>query len=267
MDNLDNIIEPSIAENLNEETKDEVKDEVKDEIKEEINDNANDELLNDETKNEGKKEKHHAGYFSYYLFVSISAFIGFVAVFFFTRFFIDDKKNIGVIDLVKLKPVLPIFTGVVAVIIFMIISISLKKILKKIFLSEVFLYLYVGFLTTVVNIISFKILLNNFKISAGDSVDWKLAEISAFVIAVLFAFIADKIVVFKSFNILPTKLFSELGLFIGGRIFTEIVNITIMYIMIDRMHKEEFFTKLCASVVVIIFNYLISKFIIFKKKK
>lgn len=215
-----------------------------------------------------KNEEREGGYFGYYLFIIFTSIIGFVFAFLATRFVIDEAANRGIIDLVEHKLSLPVVVSIVAVVIFAIIAVNFKKLLKKIFLSELFLYLYCGFLTTVVNIVTFKLFLNRFGNDASEgNLGWKVAEVIAFIVAVVFAFIADKIFVFKSHSFAPSKFFSELGMFLGARLLTEAINFTIMYVMIDKMNIAEFTTKLFAAVIVIIINYLLSKFIVFKKKK
>ncbi len=217
---------------------------------------------------EVNKEQKHEGYFGYYIFVFISAIIGFIFVFFATRYLIDESKISGATNLASHKMLITIAVSLIAVIIFMFISLVFKKFLKKLFLSEIFLYIYIGFLTTVINVLSFKVL--NDALNQGgkeNTLGWLVAEVLAFVIAVIFAFFADKLVVFKSYNFIPTKIFAELGLFISARLITEGINIFLMYIIINVLKQEAMTGKIIASVVIIVLNYLFSKFVIFKKIK
>lgn len=226
------------------------------------------ELQKDNAEINDSSEKKEGGYFGYYIFVFISAIIGFILVFFTTRILIDKTKKIGDIDLVPHKMLIAVTVSLIAVIIFMFISMGLKKLLKKVFLSEAFLYVYIGFLTTMISLISFDILNKNLNPGGTkDSLGWMVAEILAFVIAVTFSFFADKLVVFKSYSFVPTKLFAEFGLFVSARLITEGINIVIMYIIINVMKQDAMLAKIISSVVVIVLNYLFSKFIIFKKKK
>lgn len=217
---------------------------------------------------ETNNEKKHEGYFGYYIFVFISAIIGFIFVFFSTRLFIDEVKVVGATNLVPHKLLISIATSLVAVIIFMFISLVCKKFLKKLFLSEIFLYIYIGFLTTVINVVSFKVLNDALNQGGGENtLGWMVAEVLAFIVAVIFAFFADKLVVFKSYNFIPTKIFAELGLFISARLITEGINIFLMYVIINVLKQEVMTGKIIASVVIIVLNYLFSKFVIFKKIK
>lgn len=208
------------------------------------------------------------GFFSYYVFVFISAIIGYVMLYFLVRLYIlKNPEKLGTF-IVSNQRLLGIFAPLIAAFLFIFIALIFKKFLKIIFLSEIFLYLYMGVLTTAVNIISFELIRNMLSGSSmGESMIWKVAEICAFIIAVVFAFITNKLFVFKSYSINIMNIFSELGMFVGARLITEGINFFIMWFMIDKKGCDEFTTKVIASVIVIVLNYIFSKFIIFKKKK
>lgn len=220
-----------------------------------------------ESKKSDSSDDEKENYWSYYLFLFVSSIIGFVVVLFLTRFAIDKVTESGNnIFLLNSKFVISLIVALIAVIIFLFISITQKKVLKKVFLSEIFLYLYVGTLTTAVNFISFELIRRNLSPAGNrDDIAWKVAEIIAFIIATIFAFVGNKFFVFKSPFINPIKMFSEFGVFIGARVVTELINIAIMWFMIDKNNIDESLSKVVASVVVIVSNYFFSKLIIFKK--
>lgn len=250
----------------------------------EENQNQNESVVNENTEVEVKKEEtvtenhnttettsevvHKEGFFSYYVFVFISAIIGYVMLYFLVRLYIlKNPEKLGTF-IVTNQRLLGIFAPLIAAFLFIFIALIFKKFLKIIFLSEIFLYLYMGVLTTAVNIISFELIRNMLSGSSmGESMIWKVAEICAFIIAVVFAFITNKLFVFKSYSINIMNIFSELGMFVGARLITEGINFFIMWFMIDKKGCDEFTTKVIASVIVIVLNYIFSKFIIFKKKK
>lgn len=190
----------------------------------------------------------------YIPFVIISSIIGLVLVFLFFN------------KVLNLSNVLTIIFSILCVGIYVSICLSLKKYLEKWILSEFFLYLFFGFLTTVVNIIAFNVLTVTFKSSITDtSVAWKAAEGMAFVIAVLFAYITNKLFVFKSVSFDLKILGREIIGFFGARVISEIIVFIIMWLLIDKFNKAELFAKIVSSIVNIIMNYVASKFIIFKK--
>ena len=214
------------------------------------------------------KQVKKEGFFSYYVFVFISAIIGYVMLYIITRLYISKNPEKLGSFIVTNQRLLGIFAPLIVAFLFIFIALIFKKILKVIFLSEIFLYLYMGVLTTAVNIISFEFIRHMLSGSnMGESMVWKIAEICAFVIAVLFAFVTNKLFVFRSYSINIMTIFSEFGMFMGARLITEGINFFIMWIMIDKNGYDEFVTKVVASVIVIVLNYLFSKFLIFKKKK
>ena len=138
--------------------------------------------------------------------------------------------------------------------------------IKKFVKTELFMYLFIGFLTTVVNIVAFHLLCNAFNASEKSGWGWKFAEILAFIIAVAFAFITNKLFVFKSKDMSFKILGKEAAGFVIGRVATEVLNFAMMWYMIDIKNCNELFTKILTSIVVIVLNYIFSKFIIFKTK-
>lgn len=230
--------------------------------------NVQEQVKSEQVEVEVAKENNDKGYFKYYLFILLNSIFGFLFLLYFSRHLFEFLANKNIVDLRSLNMVPGIVLAATLTMLFMIIAISFKKFFKKILFSEIVLYIYIGGLTTIINIIFwnffFKII-NGFVVN--ENIAWKVAEVIAFVIAVLFAFFADKIVVFKSYSFVPTKLFAELGSFIGARLITEAINIGIMYYLIDHKKQAPFLGKVIASVIVVILNYLFSKFVIFRKKK
>lgn len=142
----------------------------------------------------------------------------------------------------------------------------MKDKLNKILFSETIKYLIVGGLTTVINLIIFRILLSTFSNTFHDfRYNWFLAEIPAFIIAVLFAFFMDKYFVFKKTGTKVSETIQELINFFMMRIVSELVNLFGLLFLINVLKFDEFLSKIGLSVVVVILNYLFSKFFIFRK--
>ena len=119
---------------------------------------------------------------------------------------------------------------------------------------ELFGYLFFGFCTTLVNIIAFMIL--------RSSVSLYISNLLAWLIAVLFAFIVNKIFVFKSKNYWLKEIVS----FFGLRLVSLLIDMGIVYLMVEVLSIHELLTKIVANIVVILINYFISKCFIFKKR-
>ena len=144
----------------------------------------------------------------------------------------------------------------------------MKEKIFKIIKTEIFLYIIVGFLTTVINwglfIVINKYFENVLKLESKRV--WFIAECLAFLIATLFAFLCDKFLVFKAFSMKIKEFLKEMGEFFSLRIISEGINVFGMFILIDIMNVDVYISKISIGVIVIVLNYLFSKFIIFKKK-
>lgn len=135
---------------------------------------------------------------------------------------------------------------------------QIKKLVKKICTKEIILYAVFGVLTTIINLATFYILTNIFHLEEN------ISNIIAIVIAVILAYLTNKDLVFHS----KAKTLKEKGMqfakFISGRAFTmvvEWVGCAILFLTpIPAM-----VSKLAVTIIVIILNFFISKFLVFKK--
>lgn len=148
--------------------------------------------------------------------------------------------------------------------------------MKNLFLKykEPVLYIVFGTLTTLVNLISFKVL----NVSIGEDY-FLINNVIAWLISVVFAYITNKIFVFKSKNLSPIMLLKEISLFAFARVFSLVVEEAGLWLLVEKLGFDKYslsafdFTidgkmlaKIILAVVVIILNYFFSKFIIFTKK-
>lgn len=160
-------------------------------------------------------------------------------------------------------------------------------VLSKLLTYEMLSYLFFGVMTTVVNLfvfyISDKILGNGalvdfsvfshvFKVTFED-----ISTLIAWIFAVLFAYITNKLWVFESRNWKFGVVVKELISFFGARIVSFVVfesfgfmvvrNLLINFNIFDTDTAPKWIAKILISVFVVVFNYVMSKLLIFKKKK
>lgn len=145
---------------------------------------------------------------------------------------------------------------------------ELKGICKRIFNQEMVSYLFFGVLTTVVNYLVFWLLIRFF----GDGAAlW--ANVVAFAAAVTFAYITNKLFVFKSKSWEWKILKRELPSFLSARIISFLFEEAGLVVCVNWLHAGSWelfgiggvmISKLVLSVVVVIVNYILSKFFIFK---
>lgn len=120
-------------------------------------------------------------------------------------------------------------------------------------------YLFFGFLTTILNIIiySFCVWLNIY---------YLLSNFLAFIIAVIFAYLTNKRWVFLRLNSNKVN-FNECIKFVVSRIFTFLLENILLFLLITLLGFNQYGVKLVATLIVIIINYLLSEFIVFKKEE
>ena len=134
------------------------------------------------------------------------------------------------------------------------------KIRDKFLTKEVILYVVFGIGTTVVNLGSFSIM---HSILGWDE---NLSNFIAIVLAVLFAYVTNKDLVFHSDAQNRKEKLMEFGRFIAGRAFTMIIEFVGGWILFQTAIPE-IISKAFVTVIVIILNFFISKFFAFRKKK
>ena len=139
------------------------------------------------------------------------------------------------------------------------------KLYKK--YEEIINYLIVGGLTTIVGLGS-KLLLLFTILDQTNGLELQIAEIISWVLAVAFAYITNKVFVFHS-KTKGKKCIKELFDFVKGRIITQVIQMFIMWFFVTLLKLNTdlwviIFTLIC-QVMQIVLNYVISKFLVFKK--
>lgn len=141
--------------------------------------------------------------------------------------------------------------------------------------GEVVRYIIFGLLTTAVNFIVY------FTVTAvfGDHT-YLAANVAAWVVAVAFAYVTNKLFVFDSKSWDKSVVVRELGAFVSARVFSLLVEEAGLYVMIGIWRFDRFvielavmqigggtIVKLFMQFVVIVMNYVFSKLVIFRKKQ
>lgn len=131
--------------------------------------------------------------------------------------------------------------------------------------DEIINYLIFGVLTTLVTIITYAIFTNTF-LSSKSALDIQIANVLSWIIAVTFAYLTNRKYVFKS-KAQGSKRIKEIINFFLARISSLLVEMLFMYITVTLLSYNDFICKIIAQAIVIIFNYICSKIIIFKKEE
>ena len=126
--------------------------------------------------------------------------------------------------------------------------------------KEQLLYLFFGALTTFVNIIVFLLFTSPIELPA------LVANIIAWVIAVSFAYITNRTWVFSNKAQKPKGIAREVFSFTLGRLATLGMEEVILWIGMGFLGINTLVVKIIAQVLVIIGNYVISKWFVFRKR-
>lgn len=138
---------------------------------------------------------------------------------------------------------------------------QLKKLWRFLTAPEMLSYLVFGVLTTLINVLLAGLLY--------DVLHWNLylANTLAWVVSVAFAFVTNKLFVFRSKSMAPAVLLRESMSFLGARLFSLGVDTLGMGLLVDLLHSNFWVSKIVMNVIVVILNYIFSKLLIFKQKK
>lgn len=127
---------------------------------------------------------------------------------------------------------------------------------------EIVSYLIVGGLTTVVSltvyygsVLTFLDPKNPFQLQCANVLSW--------VCAVAFAYVTNRIFVFRSHS---PHILKEMSLFVGARVGTLLMDMAIMFFGVSVFGGSDKIMKLVSQVVVTVANYIFSKLFVFRKE-
>lgn len=128
--------------------------------------------------------------------------------------------------------------------------------------KEIINYLIVGGLTTVVSLAVYYGCVLTF-LDPKIGVQLQIANILSWIAAVTFAYFTNRKYVFESKN---TNMLSEAVSFYISRAATLLLDMGFMFIFVTMLGMNDKIAKLVVQVLVMISNYILSKFIVFKNE-
>lgn len=133
--------------------------------------------------------------------------------------------------------------------------------LKRLFANEGIRYVFFGGCTTLVNLVSYAVQ----RYLLG--IDMTTANIISIALAILFAYVVNKLYVFESRTDSPKELLAEAAQFIGMRLGTMFIEVFGVIYLSCVWGVNDMVSKLVIQVVVLVLNYLFSKLFVFNKEK
>ena len=126
--------------------------------------------------------------------------------------------------------------------------------------KEIILYLVFGVLTTAVSI-------GTFALTELVGIHELVGNIISWVVSVTFAFFTNRIWVFDAKTDSTKSFFVQFVLFYLSRIATFLVEELIIFVCVTLLHFNPMVIKIIAQVIVIVLNFVVSKLVVFRKKK
>lgn len=130
--------------------------------------------------------------------------------------------------------------------------------------EDILLYIFFGGLTTLVSLAA------QFAAAAllgkNTALQVTLATVISNITAITFAYITNKIFVFKSVTETRAALLREIMTFYGVRGISMLLDIGIMQLFYTILHFNYYATKVAGQFIILAANYLFSKLIVFRKR-
>lgn len=126
---------------------------------------------------------------------------------------------------------------------------------------ELIRYGFWGVMTTLVNYVVY------FGCTKLAGIDYLVSNVAAWCVAVIFAFLVNKVFVFQAKAWDVKALLWEFGSFVSARILSGVMETGLLWLFVEQLHCSDAVIKIVAGVLVIIINYVFSKLIIFRKKE
>ena len=127
--------------------------------------------------------------------------------------------------------------------------------------EEIIKYVIVGAFTTLVSLLSYYLL--TLILNPNNAIYLQINNILSWILAVTFAYFSNRILVFKSNN----KKMKEASKFYLSRISTLLIDMFIMFLLVTIIGINDKLSKLLVQFIILVLNYILSKYIVFNKKK
>lgn len=126
--------------------------------------------------------------------------------------------------------------------------------------KEIINYIIIGILTTFVSLGSYYLCVLTF-LDPNNPVELQIANIIAWILAVAFSYITNRIYVFE----VKTKInVKEISTFVGSRILSLFIDMFSMFLMVTVLRINDKTAKIIVQFIITAVNYVFSK-LVFKK--
>ncbi len=127
--------------------------------------------------------------------------------------------------------------------------------------GELIRYLFIGGVTTGIDIVTFALF------TRALGIDYLIAKVMASALAIAFAFVGSKWVVFRSETRDRKAFLREVVSFVAMRLLTLLFAEGFLYLTVEHGAWDENIANIVCNVVVVALNYVLSKLVVFRKGK
>ena len=135
----------------------------------------------------------------------------------------------------------------------------IKSLISKFLNRETISYLIFGVLTTIIANVTFNLARN-------IGLEVVVANLISSVLAITFAFFTNKIFVFESTSWKPLLVLGEMLKFFSTRFIAVFLETLLLVLLVNILGFNDTLMKMFTSVLLIITNYVLSKWFIFRKR-
>lgn len=136
----------------------------------------------------------------------------------------------------------------------------MKKILAKLYENSVVRYVFFGGCTTMVNLISFYVM-------RKLHVELNTANLISIILAILFAYVVNSRFVFQDGCRTLKDHIRPFCKFISARLATMVIEVLGVWLLVEQMGMNDMIGKFLTQFVVMVLNYIFSKFFVFTTGK
>lgn len=138
---------------------------------------------------------------------------------------------------------------------------KIKELISFCYGNDVVRYVFFGGCTTLVNLVCFYILWNLCHLNLN------IANVISIIAAIIFAYIVNSKYVFQDKCETLKDHIKPLGKFIGARLATMVIEVGGVWLLVEQLHMNDMLGKFATQFVVLVLNYIFSKFLVFTTGK
>lgn len=138
---------------------------------------------------------------------------------------------------------------------------KIKELISFCYGNDVVRYVFFGGCTTLVNLVCFYILWNLCHLNLN------IANVISIIVAIIFAYIVNSKYVFQDKCETLKDHIKPFGKFIGARLATMVIEVGGVWLLVEQLHMNDMLGKFATQFVVLVLNYIFSKFLVFTTGK